>query len=278
MATFRVFKESGEFVTVHKAFIHDASLSWKAKGILLYLLSRPDDWQIYETELIKHTSDKLSSLKSGLKQLEEAGYIKRKRKRDDKGRMQGYEYEVYEQPTHIRKSNVDEKESIHMRKSNVGKSNDGKTNVGKSNDGKSNDGKSHTTNNNRTNNDSTKNKSTNNNSSSSTSATQPPQPPSVFNFYQENGFGILRPVIVDQVNAWINDFGANGEDIVIRALKEAAENNVYKWNYVNQILKNWYENNIKSIEDVEARKKERIKNNNQAIEKDYDNSQYSDLF
>lgn len=88
----------------------------------------------------------------------------------------------------------------------------------------------------------------------------------------------MRPVIVDQVNAWINDFGANGEDIVIRALKEAAENNVYKWNYVNQILKNWYENNIKSIEDVEARKKERIKNNNQAIEKDYDNSQYSDLF
>ena len=47
----------------------------------------------------------------------------------------------------------------------------------------------------------------------------------------------MRPVIVDQVNAWINDFGANGEDIVIRALKEAAENNVYKWNYVNQILK-----------------------------------------
>ncbi|PTK44482.1 DnaD domain protein [Staphylococcus hominis] len=268
MATFRVFKESGEFVTVHKAFIHDASLSWKAKGILLYLLSRPDDWQIYETELIKHTSDKLSSLKSGLKQLEEAGYIKRKRKRDDKGRMQGYEYEVYEQPIHIRKSNVDEKESIHMRKSN-----DGKTDVGKSNDGKS-----HTTNNNRTNSDSTKNKSTNNNGSSSTSATQPPQPPSVFNFYQENGFGILRPVIVDQINAWIDDFGANGEDIVIRALKEAAENNVYKWNYVNQILKNWYENNIKSIEDVEARKKERIKNNNQAIEKDYDNSQYSDLF
>lgn len=101
MATFRVFKESGEFVTVHKAFIHDASLSWKAKGILLYLLSRPDDWQIYETELIKHTSDKLSSLKSGLKQLEEAGYIKRKRKRDDQGRMQGYEYEVYEQPIHL---------------------------------------------------------------------------------------------------------------------------------------------------------------------------------
>ncbi|EJD8529897.1 replication protein, partial [Staphylococcus pseudintermedius] len=51
MATFRVYKESGNFVTVHKDFIHDSNISWKAKGILLYLLSRPDDWQIYETEL-----------------------------------------------------------------------------------------------------------------------------------------------------------------------------------------------------------------------------------
>lgn len=128
MATFRVFKESGEFVTVHKAFIHDASIGWKAKGILLYLLSRPNDWKIYETELIKHTSDGLSSLKSGIKQLEEAGYIKRVRKRDDKGRMQGYDYEVYEQPNHMRKSNVvnENDNSIHMRKSNVGKSNNGK--------------------------------------------------------------------------------------------------------------------------------------------------------
>ena len=142
MATYRVKKESGNFVTIHKGFIQDSNLSWKAKGLLLYLLSRPDDWKIYETELVKHTSDKLSSLKSGIKELEKAGYIERKRKRDDKGRLQGYDYEVYEQPNHIRKSNVDEDYSIHMRKNNVGKSNNGKTNVGKSNDGKS-----HTTNN-----------------------------------------------------------------------------------------------------------------------------------
>ena len=59
MATFRVYKESGNFVMVHKDFIHDSNLSWKAKGILLYRLSRPDDWQIYETELEKHSSDGL---------------------------------------------------------------------------------------------------------------------------------------------------------------------------------------------------------------------------
>ena len=75
MAVFRVYKESGNFVTVHKSFIHDDNLSWKAKGILLYLLSRPDDWRIYETELNKHSSDGRDSLRTGIKELEEAGYI-----------------------------------------------------------------------------------------------------------------------------------------------------------------------------------------------------------
>ncbi|MDN6414947.1 conserved phage C-terminal domain-containing protein [Staphylococcus gallinarum] len=144
MATFRVFKESGRFVTVHKDFIHDDNLSWKAKGILLYLLSRPDDWQVYETEIVKHSSDGLSGLKSGIKELEQVGYIQRNRKRDDKGRLKEYEYLVYEQPNHIRFSNV------------------GKTNVGNSYIGKTYVGESHTTNNNSTNNDLTNNNNTNN--------------------------------------------------------------------------------------------------------------------
>lgn len=129
MAVFRVYKESGNFVTVHKSFIHDDNLSWKAKGILLYLLSRPDDWQIYETELVRHSTDGLSGLKTGIKELEKVGYIQRTRKRDDKGRLKEYEYVVYEKPNHIRFSNV------------------GKTYVGKS----------HTTNNNSTNNKNTNN-------------------------------------------------------------------------------------------------------------------------
>lgn len=129
MAVFRVYKESGNFVTVHKSFIHDDNLSWKAKGILLYLLSRPDDWRIYETELNKHSSDGRDSLRTGIKELEEAGYIHRTRKRNEKGQLREYEYEVFEQPNQIGKSYV------------------GKTNIGKSNN----------TNNNNTNNNNTNN-------------------------------------------------------------------------------------------------------------------------
>ena len=137
MATFRVFKESGNFVTVNKEFIHNDNLSWKAKGILLYLLSRPDDWQVYETELQKHAADGKDSLKSGIKELEEIGYIKRDRKRDDKGHFREYDYQVFEYPTQS-----------------------GLSNVGKSNVGKSDVGKPATTNNNSTNNDCTNNDGT----------------------------------------------------------------------------------------------------------------------
>lgn len=134
MATFRVIKESGNFVTVHKDFIHDSNITFKAKGILLYLLSRPDDWQIYESEIIKHTKDGKDSLKTGIKELEVAGYIERKRIRNDQGQLKEYEYTVYEQPN-------------QSGLSNVGKTYVGKTYVGKS----------VPTNNNSTNNDLTNN-------------------------------------------------------------------------------------------------------------------------
>ncbi|MCD8821218.1 conserved phage C-terminal domain-containing protein [Staphylococcus gallinarum] len=136
MATYRAIKESGNFVTVNKNFIHDNNLSFKAKGILLYLLSRPDDWQIYETEILKHTLDGKDSLKSGIKELEEVGYVVRTRKRNDKGHLTGYEYLVYEQSNH-----------------------NGISYLGLSDDGKTDNGKSAPTNNNSTNNDLTKNDS-----------------------------------------------------------------------------------------------------------------------
>ncbi len=135
MATFRVIKESGNFVTVHKDFIHDSNITFKAKGILLYLLSRPDDWQIYESEIIKHTKDGKDSLKTGIKELEVAGYIERKRIRNDQGQLKEYEYTVYEQPNQSGLSNV------------------GKTYVGKSNVGKSVPTNNNSTNNDLTNND-----------------------------------------------------------------------------------------------------------------------------
>lgn len=174
MATFRAIKESGNFVTVHKNFIHDNNLTFKAKGILLYLLSRPDDWQIYESEILKHTKDGKDSLKSGIKELEEVGYVARTRKRNDKGHLNGYEYLVYEYP-------------IQNGNSYLGKTDNGKSNIGESNVGKTVNGESVPTNNNSTNNDLTNNNNTNNdgNTLSGNPTTHQPHYQPIINYLNE---------------------------------------------------------------------------------------------
>ncbi len=131
---FRVQKDKNNpYVMLNKELLNDTRLSWKAKGILAYLLSLPDDWKIYEKELAKHSKDGKESLRTGIQELIKAGYIVRTLARDKDGKLRGYEYKVLEKPTAIRKTDV------------------GKTDVGKSDIGKS-----APTNNDSTDNDSTK--------------------------------------------------------------------------------------------------------------------------
>jgi DnaD/phage-associated family protein len=94
---FRIKKEDN-YTVVNNYCLRDNRLSWKAKGLLVYLLSLPDDWQIYQDELIQHSTDGISSTSSGIRELMEYGYIKRERRRNEQGHLKGYIYTVYEQP------------------------------------------------------------------------------------------------------------------------------------------------------------------------------------
>lgn len=144
MATFRTVKQDGDFVLVHKGFIYDDNLSARAKGVLLYLLSRPNDWQIYTSEVQKHMKDGVKSVNSAVNELINVGYIKRTLKRSDKGTFKGYEYLVYETPTEMPLTE------------------NGQTENGLTENGQTENRQGHTTNNNRTNNDLTNNNNTNN--------------------------------------------------------------------------------------------------------------------
>lgn len=107
MSIFRVFKnKDNPYVMINKAALQDPNLSWKAKGLLAYLLSLPDDWQIYESELVNHAKDGRDGTRAAIKELVDAGFIHRKRLRDEKGHLKNYEYSVYEVPVQIGKSNV----------------------------------------------------------------------------------------------------------------------------------------------------------------------------
>ena len=103
MTVFRVNKDKeNPYMMVNKFFIHDNRLSLKAKGLMSYFLSRPDDWEFYVSEIKKHTTDKETSISNAIKELIENGYIKRTSKREENGKFKGgYDYEVYETPVNI---------------------------------------------------------------------------------------------------------------------------------------------------------------------------------
>ena len=86
------------FTTVDNTVLNDTNLSWKAKGLFVYLWSQADEWDFYESEVVKHSTDKIASLKSGLKELEQQGYLKRQRKRDDKGHLKENEWILSDNP------------------------------------------------------------------------------------------------------------------------------------------------------------------------------------
>lgn len=86
------------YVNIDQQLIRDESLSWKARGIFMYLWSQDDGWDFYATEVAKHATDGLDALNSGLNELEKQGYLTRKRKRDQQGHLKGTDWILHENP------------------------------------------------------------------------------------------------------------------------------------------------------------------------------------
>ena len=74
-------------------------LTLKSFGLLVKLLSLPDNWEFSEKGLEAIFVDGIASIRSGLKDLEKFGYLKRNRVRDDKGRISNVEWIIFEKPT-----------------------------------------------------------------------------------------------------------------------------------------------------------------------------------
>jgi len=87
------------YVIISKVPLEDERLSWKARGLLAYLLSKPDNWSVIVAHLVKQAPDGRSAVMAGLQELETAGYLVRKRTRDDEGRYDGTDSEIYEEPS-----------------------------------------------------------------------------------------------------------------------------------------------------------------------------------
>lgn len=96
MSTIRTRKNKN-YTTINNTVLNDAALTWKAKGLAVYLLSKPDDWKVQREHLAKQSQDGISAVRSALQELEKFGYLVRQRTRTERGIIE-WEYILYEEP------------------------------------------------------------------------------------------------------------------------------------------------------------------------------------
>ena len=97
MSTFRVNKNVN-YTVMSNHHLQDKRLSLKAKGLLSYMLSLPDDWDYSLKGLTTGCRDGIDSVRSTVRELEARGYLRRSKVRDARGRIVDYNYEVFELP------------------------------------------------------------------------------------------------------------------------------------------------------------------------------------
>lgn len=97
MAVFRVEKTK-DFTVMSNHHLRNVKLSLKAKGLLSLMLSLPEDWDYTTKGLACICRDGVDSIGSTLKELEQHGYLTRKRIRFENGRLGDIEYTIHEKP------------------------------------------------------------------------------------------------------------------------------------------------------------------------------------
>lgn len=84
------------YFAMARATAQDNTLTWEARGVLAYLLSKPDDWQVMIKDLQQNCGrDKARAI---LKELQAHNYLTVEQVHDSKGKFSRNQYRVYETP------------------------------------------------------------------------------------------------------------------------------------------------------------------------------------
>jgi hypothetical protein len=100
MSIIRVERMSQPYTMISNATLQDTSVSLEARGLLTYLLSKPDAWVVIVTWLQEEMNVGRVKLNRIIKELETAGYIVTRVIREH-GQIVQYERIVYESPAHV---------------------------------------------------------------------------------------------------------------------------------------------------------------------------------
>ena len=223
MGIVRVAKNSN-YVVMNRTALNDKRLSWKAKGIMAYLLSMPDDWVFYTEELMTHAADGRDSFRSGFNELKKAGYVERKPIKDEvTKKIKEWETIVHEIPieplTDIPEVEKPLTGNPQMEKPQVENPTLLSTDI---------------------------NQVLNKPNTETTTATDRSR--EVFNSVQQNIRFNLTPIEQETIEYWLKDYP---HELILEAIKRAALSNKTTLRYVESILKDWQKKRIITIAEVE---------------------------
>ena len=96
MSVYRVEK-TGNFTIMSNRHLQDRRLSLKAKGLLSYMLSLPDDWDYSVRGLAVCCKEGADAIRHAIHELEANGYLRRTTDRSS-GKISGQIYDIFEEP------------------------------------------------------------------------------------------------------------------------------------------------------------------------------------
>lgn len=228
------------YTNVSNAVIRDERLSWKARGIFIYLWSQADNWNFYVSEIAKHSTDGEGALQSGLKELESLGYLIRRHRQTKSGVFDGMEWVLTDHDP-VKPINGKTKKKTPKKPKNPS-------------DGKSTGWENHPMDNGRLRNNNSKNyqqeelpTESNNKDDDDTAASQADENP--FDVATQAGInvnsGLHLPIFLDFIKTL-------GNPLVCWAIRQTDNNAQHpNWSYLLTVLKNLEANSVQTIEQAE---------------------------
>lgn len=248
-------EKNRDYTVINNSSLYDERLSWKAKAIHVFMLSKPDNWTFYYEEMMQWAKDGKDSFVSGMNELKKFGYVKKERRRVDGGKFD-YITVVYEVPCQdTPQVDSPQTENPHTVEPPTDLPCTEKPSPGKPLTEKPLTENPPLISTNIPSTDSLSTKSFNNDDDNRgvpapmPSPNPPQRPMNAFMFYEKNGFGVIGSMVAQKIGMWIDDLS---EELVIRAMEIAVENNRLNWSYIETILKDWYQRKIRTLADVEA--------------------------
>ena len=93
MSVFKI-KKNENYTVMSNYHLRDKNLSYKAKGLLSFMLSLPDNWDYSLNGLVAVSKEQITSIRSTIDELKKQKYLKREISKDSKCKFK-YNYLIY---------------------------------------------------------------------------------------------------------------------------------------------------------------------------------------